>query len=156
MFSGRISVADYWKALLLLVGVYLLVVFLSGVISGIVQDFYVGIELVSLFPVILFIFVIGLNIRRGHDLNFSGLFIAIVSTVFLSLLYYAASTANPVTTPWPRWFPSLMTLFMIAWLVLSSWPGQTVTNKFGPRTRYGTTWGALIGRNRMALPDSGL
>lgn len=168
MFRGRIGVADYWKSVLLLILIAVVVGAGGAIIVGIAGLYLLGATLPStpgdviagLFGVLAFAAIpyitavlfacvtgIGLQIRRLHDLGLSGWIILVFwgLSAVVALLGRTGITDNILQFYQP-WAWALLAVGSIAWLVIAFWPGKLESNAYGAPIVYLSWWTAAIGR----------
>lgn len=164
MFSGRISVGQYWKSVLLLVvitlvavgvlvgGYYLILLPIllksSGVGLGTGILLAMGGMFLAIIPALIMLpYGIGLQVRRFHDIGFTGWAVLALFAVgwvvnfFLPAADYSSGT--PVISPVGALVAALLG---IVGIVIISWPGTKGPNKYGDERRYGSTWAAIKGK----------
>jgi len=164
MYKGRIGVGQYWGSALLLVlitlvaagilvgGYYLIVLPLllesSGVGLGAVLLLSIGgVFLAFILALIALPYIIGLQVRRFHDMGLTGwtvLLLFILGWV-VDFFFPAAdySSGTPVILPLGAAIASV--LFVVG-VVIVSWPGTNGPNKYGEPVRYRSLWAAVKGK----------
>ncbi len=163
MFTGRIGVADYWKSVLLLLLVEIVVAvgggFLFGAfgasllgqttpasISGILVG-AIGAVLLAFIPALLagifaLIVGLGLQVRRLHDLGFSGWFVPLLW--LLGFVPYLGKT-GPGPLDFALWVWPYLAIAGVIGLGITLWPGKPDVNKYGQQMKYRSWWAAAIG-----------
>src|SRR3989344_1144225 len=163
MFSGRISAAQYWKCALLLFiltliatgvlvgGYYLLLLPMllksSGAGLGTILLLSIGGMFLAIIPVLIILpYIIGLQVRRFHDMGLTGwavlaLFVVVwVVNFFLPAADYSGATA--VILPIGA---AVAVALSVVGIVIVSWPGTKGTNKYGLPVEYRSSLAALVG-----------
>ncbi len=149
MFNGRVSVADYWKAMS--INIAATITLYAGVyfVQGIDHPAIYLLSLIVLAVSFLFFTVVptGLAVRRLHDLNHSGWWI---------LLFYLLQFIIQSHVTFPQLLPVVVLVLIVASLYVSFYPGKNETNTHGPRLRYASWWGALIGKDGLPVVSNSL
>lgn len=172
MFSGRIGVTTFWKAMVLLIALYLVVGICGGILLGMIGVSALqalpskgiaalgsntsGILLTALPLAIMTIIGMtlgaGLLVRRLHDFGFSG--VMIVPIMFL----YATGLLSfvPTLTTYTPFLLMLAGCAPFAIFLISIWEGKQGANDYGERLLYPSWFAALIGSRtgaKMEIPS---
>jgi len=167
MFNGRIGVADYWKSVLLLLLINLVIgvggAFLFGALGASILSQtspssigglfagIMGVALLAFIPALIagifgFFVGLGLQIRRLHDLNLSGWVVLIFWGLTGAVYAFGGAGTSPSGIPqYAPWAWALIGIGSLAWLAISLWPGKPDPNAYGAPVSYRTWWAALIG-----------
>jgi uncharacterized membrane protein YhaH (DUF805 family) len=137
-FEGRARRKEFWSFYLFYFGGYMLSVAVGGIIGGIFNDVYLGMNifsghylLVTLIPAIAVLF------RRLHDIGLSGWWLLIILIRAIFLLFVVASGAAV-------WllinFIQLYCEAAIILFVFTLLNGQSKTNKWGTNPKHCGEW----------------
>lgn len=157
LFRGRMSVVDYWKALITTTGMNallaLLIVMAAAALhvthvlgdATLATGYIATLILLILIPIVS-VTTISFMVRRLHDLGYSGLWIlALLALDILARLLspHASVGANPPTSV----AGSILALVsFILWLVIVCKPGKKELNAYGAPAQYRSAWAAIIGK----------
>jgi len=148
------GVKDYWKSVVL--SILLLVMLYMG--GGALYLFvvlwvlhmYAVTGVLSTVPLLLlmivsFVFGIGLQIRRLHDLGYSGWIVAVlfIASAAASFFGKTGGAGTAAYAPW-AWLVIIVVAFIE--LAISLWPGNPAPNAYGASVVYRSWWDALEGK----------
>jgi uncharacterized membrane protein YhaH (DUF805 family) len=174
MFKGRLGVGQYWLSVLIMtviqivlsvgaVAFYVLVIIPAvvdpregfGLLAALGMLAYI--PFVAIIPLLPFLpFVIGLQVRRLHDINLSGWW-WLVMMIVSSLVSYIFPLQNVSDAGAELSLVGIAVTLVVGvgFIVLMSWPGTKGPNKYGEPYRYPSLWAAICGKKivlEMPMP----
>lgn len=171
MFTGRIGVRDYWWSILcltlaLMAATGLLAVTYFTLVSNVfrasnaglgtlITTFIVGIILIAIPSVIAIVYSIGLQVRRLHDMGYSGWLVLLFWVIgwIPGILKPAILETNsaPIIDPVGM---SIALALMLAFIVFISLPGTKGPNAYGEPVRYANVTRMITGNKSGEISET--
>lgn len=164
MFTGRISVWRYVGSILVLIlcalvaslvlmGLYYfvlmpLIIPHIGLNLGLLFAITFGGMFLAFLPFLLVLpYMIGLQVRRFHDINLTGWTVLVLIAInwAASFFFPAMTGVPPMQTIEPAGMAIAVVLAVVG-LCFTFWPGTKGPNKFGEKVKYTSVWSAIRGK----------